>query len=249
LQANYAMLVAPEGGELVRLPQMAPAKSGIHRTAKLTLDPQGNLAGDFVEVRTGDSAMYQRGALHYVSKNEDKIKPIEGIVSASMGTFALTKASVLNLDDTSQPFGYNYSLVAHDYAKSAGNLLLVRPRVVGVYTNGVLEKKEPRKYPIEMDSPAQYTDSFDIVLPQGFEVDDLPAPVDVDNSFASYHSKTEVKGNVLHYSRVYEIKQLTIPVDQMEDLRKFYRIVAGDERNTAVLKPAPTAQAAVKPVG
>jgi hypothetical protein len=246
LQANYAMLVAPDGGELVRLPQMAPARSGIHRTAKLTLDPQGNLAGDFVEVRTGDSARHQRNALHYVTKNEDKIKPIENTVSASVGTFALTKASVLNLDDTSQPFGYNYSLVAHDYAKSTGNLLLVRPRVVGIYTNGVLEKKEPRKYSIEMECPAQYTDTFEITLPPGFEVDDLPPAIDVDDSFASYHSKTEVKGNVLHYSRVYEVKQVTIPLDQMEDFKKFYRIVAGDERSTAVLKPASTA-AAVPP--
>jgi hypothetical protein len=26
-------------------------------------------------------------------------------------------------------------------------------------------------------------------------------------------------------------------MDKMDDLRKFYRIIAGDERNTAVLKP------------
>jgi adenylate cyclase class IV len=75
-------------------------------------------------------------------------------------------------------------------------------------------------------------------------VDDLPPAVDIDKSFASYHSKTEVQGNVLHYTRVYEVKQLTITVDQMDDLRKFYRIVATDERSTAVLKPSPSAQGA-----
>ena len=55
-----------------------------------------------------------------------------------------------------------------------------------------------------------------------------------------------MKGNVLHYSRIYEIKQLTIPVDQMDALRKFYRIVATDERSTAVLKPT-AAQASAAP--
>jgi hypothetical protein len=244
LQSNYAMLVAPDGGELVRLPQLAPTKSGIRRSGKLTLDPQGNLTGDFVEIRTGDSASRQRYALRYVTKNEDRVKPIESMVSHSLGSFAFTKVSVVNQDDTSQPFGYNYSVVVRDYGKYAGNLLLVRPRVVGIYTSGVLEQKEPRKYPIELETPAQYTDSFEIALPPGFAVDDLPPAVDFDNSFASYHSRTEVKGNVLHYSRVYEVKQVTIPVDQMEDLRKFYRIVAGDERSTAVLKPA-AVQAAV----
>jgi hypothetical protein len=98
-----------------------------------------------------------------------------------------------------------------------------------------------------MDTAAQYTDSFEIALPAGYEVDDLPAPVDVDNSFVSYHSKTELKGNVLHYSRIYEVKQVTIPVDQMDALRKFYRIVAGDERSTAVLKPSSTQAAVASP--
>jgi hypothetical protein len=246
LQANYAMLVTPSGGELVRLPQLSSTNSGIHRTGKLTLNPQGTLVGDFVEIRTGDSASRQRYALRNVSKNEDRIKPIESLLSHSVGTFAIAKATVQNLDDTSLPFGYNYSLVVRDYAKTAGNLLLVRPRVVGIYANGVLERKEPRKYPIELDSPAQYTDSFEIILPVGFEVDDLPPPVDIDDGFASYHSRTEVKGNVLHYSRVYEVKQVTISLDQMEDFRKFYRIVAGDERSTAVLKPV-AAQAAAAP--
>jgi hypothetical protein len=245
LQANYAMLVAPDGGELVRLPQLSSANSGIKRTAKLALDSGGKLTGDFAEVRTGDFATRQRVALRYATKDEDKIKPIESLVSASVGTFVFTKATVTNLNDSSQPFGYNYSLVVHDYAKSAGNLLLVRPRVVGSYSSGILEKKEPRKYPIELDSPAQFSDVFDIALPAGFEVDDLPPAVDIDNSFASYHSKTEVKGNVLHYSRVYEVKQVTIPIEQMEDLKKFYRIIAGDERNTAVLKPSEKTAAVV----
>lgn len=242
LQANYGMLVTPGGGELVHLPQLPLIASGIRRTAKLTLSKNGDLIGDFVESRLGDSGMYQRAALRRVTKNEDRIKPIESLVSQSLTNFAFTKASLVNLDDNSQPFGYMYSVVARDYAKFAGNLLLVRPRVIGDYASGILEQKEPRKYPIELGFPAQFTDAFDIALPAGYEVDDLPAPVDVDKSFASYHSKTEVKGNTLHYSRTYEVKQLTIPVDQMEDLRKFYRIVASDERSTAV-QPSPNAQA------
>ena len=79
------------------------------------------------------------------------------------------------------------------------------------------------------------TDTFEITLPAGYEVDDLPPPVDVDFSFASYHSKSESAGNVLKYSRTFEIKELSVPLSKMDDLKKFYRIIAGDERNTAVL--------------
>jgi len=55
---------------------------------------------------------------------------------------------------------------------------------------------------------------------------------------ASYHSKTEVSGSILRYTRTFELKQLAVPLDKMDDLKKLYRIIASDERNTAVLKPA-----------
>jgi hypothetical protein len=43
---------------------------------------------------------------------------------------------------------------------------------------------------------------------------------------------------MLHYARALEIKELSVPVSKMDDLKKFYRMIAADERNTAVLKPA-----------
>lgn len=60
-----------------------------------------------------------------------------------------------------------------------------------------------------------------IELPSGFELDDLPAPTDVDYSFASYHSKTEAKGNTLVYTRTYEIKELSVPLDKLDQLTTF----------------------------
>jgi len=118
------------------------------------------------------------------------------------------------------------------------HILLVRPRVLGNWSSDVLERKEPRKYPVEFDGPAKNIDSYEIKLPEGYTVDDLPPPVDADYSFASYHSRTEAKGNVLTYTRTMEIKELSVPVEKLEQLKSFYRVIVGDERNTAVLKPA-----------
>jgi hypothetical protein len=137
-----------------------------------------------------------------------------------------------------QPFIFDYSLVAQNYAKTAGNLLLVRPRVIGNKSSSLLETKEPRKYPVEFEGPSRDTDTFEIKLPDGYQVDDLPPAVNADYSFASYHSKAEVDGNTLRYTRTFEVKELSVPLSKVEDLKKLYRIIAGDERNTAVLKPA-----------
>jgi hypothetical protein len=239
LQANYAMLVTEQGGELIELPRLPATLNGVQRNAKLTLSTNGTLAGDVTEVRVGDRAAAERAALRSVTKDIDRIKPVESLLANSLTTFSLTKASITNLNLTDRPFIFDYSLVAQNYAKTAGNLLLVRPRVLGVKADAVLETKEPRKFPVEFEGPALDSDTFEITLPPGYEVSDLPPPVDLDYDFASYHSKTEASGNTLKYTRSFEIKQLTVPVAQAETLKKFYRMIASDERSTAVLQPKP----------
>jgi hypothetical protein len=232
------LLVTPEGGELVQLPKQPSAMNGIQRTAKLTLDAQGTLRGDVEEVRLGDRASSQRRTLTTVTKDSDRIKPIEGLLADSLSTFRITKATVINLQQIEQPFGFNYSFEAENYARRAGGLLLVRPRVLGRRSSALLEKKDPRKYPVEFDGPELDTDAFDITLPTGYEAEDLPPPVDAEYSFASYHSMTAVHGNVIHYARTFEVKELSVPVSRVEELKTFYRSIASDERNTAVLRPA-----------
>lgn len=237
LQENYALLVTPDGGELIKLPQLPAAMNGVVRTAKLALTSSGELSGEFIEQRNGDYGTEQRASLKSVTKDADRVKFLETLISHSLSTFQITKASFSNLNQVDQPFGYQYSLVAQNYAKIAGNLLLVRPRVLGSNANDFLEKKEPRMYPVEFEGPAMNTDTIEIALPAGYEVDDLPPPINADYSFASYHSKTEVNGSTLKYTRTFEVKELSVPVSKAEELKKLYRIIAGDERNTAVLKP------------
>ena len=99
--------------------------------------------------------------------------------------------------------------------------------------------KEPRQYPVVFEGPSPDTDSFEITLPVGFEVDDLPAPVNADYSVASYHSRTKIKGRVLCYSRTFEIKEPSVPLSKLDDPKMLYRVIVSDERNNAVA-PLPT---------
>jgi predicted transglutaminase-like cysteine proteinase len=239
LQANYALLVTPGGGELIALPQQPSAMNSIQRTAKLTLDETGTLKGEVKEVRLGGRAWSERWALRTASKDTDRIKPIETLLANSLSSFRITRATVDNLQHTDQPFAFNYTFESSNYAKNAGGLLLVRPRVLGNKGFGFLETKEARKFPIEFEGPARDTDSFEISIPAGYVVDDVPPPVDADYGFASYHSKTEVRGNLINYVRTFEVKELSVPVSRAEELKRLYRVIASDERNTVVLKSLP----------
>jgi transglutaminase-like putative cysteine protease len=236
LQANYGMLVTPDGGELLALPQLSTDSNGIERTAKMTLDEKGTLRGDVHEVRFGDRASSQRYTLRSMTQDTDRIKPLESVAGASLSTFQILKATVANLHVADRPFEWNYTLEAPNYAKTAGDLLLVRPRILGSKSSGLLETKEARQYPVEFEGPERDTDVFEIELPAGYQLDELPPPINLDDGFASYRSKTEIAGRTLRYTRTFEIKDLSVPVSEAKTLRQFYRVIADDERNSAVLK-------------
>ena len=166
-------------------------------------------------------AAVQRYELRSTTADTDRIRIVEAVAGASFPTFQILKANVANVHAADRPFEWSYSFEAQNFAKTAGDLLLVRPRVLGSKSSGLLETKEARRYPVEFAGPERDSDVFEIAIPAGYEVEELPPPVDLDDGFASYRSKTEIVGRALRYSRVFEIKDLSVPVSKAPELMRF----------------------------
>jgi predicted transglutaminase-like cysteine proteinase len=238
LQGNYGMLVAPSGGELIALPQSSSALNGVQRTAKFTLDGEGTLSGDVRETWSGDGAAGQRYMLRAAQQDVDQIKPIESMLTHSLSTFRIVHAAVKNVGVVEQPLIWNYSVEIPRYPRNAGDLLIIRPRVLGSMSSALLETKESRQHPIEFDAPVRNTDVFEITVPAGFVPDSLPPAVNEDIGSVTYSSSTTFAGNVLRYTRTLEVRELSVPVAKAQSLKDFYRAIENDERNSALLKKA-----------
>jgi hypothetical protein len=234
LQENYVLVAASEGGELVRLPLLSPDTNRLTRHAKLELRSDGSLTGDVEEVRSGAEATNERAMLLHASGAE-RTKALENFLGSFLRGFHLTDATVNNLEKTGEPLGLKYQFTADRYAKSAGDLLVLRPRVLGEKAVD-LSDSETRKYPFQFDEASLQTDDFEITLPPGFAVEDVPPPTKTENEFASYTSQIQVAGNKIHYTRTYQVKQVLVPAEKIEEFRKFNRQIAGDERSSVVLR-------------
>ena len=95
---------------------------------------------------------------------------------------------------------------------------------------------EERKHPVEFSNTTLESDSYEITLPEGYEVDELPPAVEIDSPLGAYRSQVDVEGNVLRYRRTCEIRDVLVDSERLDELEKFFRRVAADERNVAVLK-------------
>jgi hypothetical protein len=233
-QDNYGLLVGEEGGELIHMPLSAPEANGVIRNAKLRLLPDGTLQGEIEERYTGFNAMVGREFLKNESENDRK-KIIERIVANSLGNFQLDKYELVNASDIDQDLIIRFNFSAAHYAKNAGSMLLVRPRVLGELA-GPWDSNKPRHYAYEFRAPFLYRDIVEISLPDGFKVDELPDPAKATFPFAEYVSKTENSGNVLKYTRQYRMDSTLISMDQMDQLKKLFGQINSDEKNMAVLK-------------
>jgi transglutaminase-like putative cysteine protease len=239
LQANYGLLVAPTGGELLALPQSASALNGVERMAKFTLDDSGTLSGDVRETWVGDGAAGQRYTLRAAQQDVDQIKPVESMLTESLATFQILNAAVANLRVVEKPLIWKYTVEIPRYPRTAGDLLIIRPRVLGSMSSGLLETKKPRQNPIEFEAPVRNTDVFEITVPAGYVLDSQPPAVNEDLGSIAYRSSTSFAGNVLRYTRTLEVKELSVPLAKAQALKAFYRVIWNDERGSVVLKKLP----------
>ncbi|HEX3472655.1 MAG TPA: DUF3857 domain-containing protein [Silvibacterium sp.] len=233
LQGGYGILVAGGDSQVIALPVLKPDSDTTARDAKFELDADGTLKGSVTVTHNGASAWGLR-EFYAMSSEKEQRENLEQSLRRDFPSFTLGSESVQHVRDLNQQLSLQYEVTASSYAKTAGSLLLLRPRVVGSDVEVLNDK--PRKYPIQFEVLGDWKDNFDVRIPAGYAIDEVPDPVNVDVGFASYRSEVKVDGNTLHYSREYVLKKLDLDPDQYADLKKFEAEVNTDENRSAVLK-------------
>jgi len=234
LQSNHGLLVTEEGGEMIDLPLQQPVANQLQRVGNLKLDPDGTLSGEVREVRFGANAVEYRAELIAMEKPQ-RVQKMESFLSTFLTGFTLNDYQVENLEEYDKELIVKYSFTAKGYAKSAGPLTLIRPRVFGSKSGGIFDLKE-RRYAVELDAPTLHTDEFRITLPDGMVADELPPPVNATSGAISYSSASTFENKVLQYKRTYKIEQVYLPLPSLEEWNKVNRRIVADERSSAVLK-------------
>jgi hypothetical protein len=232
-QGGYGLLAAGAASQVMELPVLPPDANGKDRKGAFTLAADGSLTGSIETSSIGPLGAGLRLDLKETTENEQR-KELEKAVAYDLPGVVLDSYKYTQPPDLDKPLELDYKVTVPQYSHHAGPLLLVRPRVVGDDATPFDDK--PRSVPIDLSATGRWRDSFDITLPPGYTVDETPDPVDLKLDFASYHSETTAKGNVLHYEREYVVRQVEIPADKAVEFRKLESAILSDEKGTAVLK-------------
>lgn len=233
LQGSYALLIEGPASQVFQIPVLSPDLNTIHRSGMLTLNPDGSLKGNVTEQYFGSLAEDDRMELKELDSSKQQ-ELIDRTVSRDLMAASLSNLKIQNVAALDKDLTTSFNVTADHYASSVGPLLMIRPRVLGSYTLPIDHKS--RKISINLRRTMQATDSFDIQLPDGYAVDELPDPVKEDVGFASYESSTKLNGRTLHYTRTYTVRQVSLPPDKYPELQRFVATIAADEDSRVVLK-------------
>lgn len=233
LQGSYGLLVSAPSSKVIQLPILAPEANLLQRKGSFELSADGALKGKIVEVLKGDNAGYLRYS--YTEDSEKEIhERLEHRLRKDFPSLTLTSVAASHVKELDRPLELQFEIAAPSYAQQAGDLLLVRPRVLG--SDAMPFNDKARKYPVDLQEIGKWQDSFDVKIPVGYAVDELPSAVTLDTDFASYHSSVSAKENTLHYEREYVVKQLELAPEDYPKVTHLMGTILEDEQATAVLK-------------
>ena len=233
LQGGYGLLLEGSDSQIIELPVLAPELNTIRRSAKFELHPDGSLSGSVTEKRFGDVSEDPR-VMYTMGDAKEQQTYLDHVLERDFTNFHVSDMKVENAAELNKDLTTTYTITSDKFGKSMGPLLMLRPRVMG---GEFLETDhERRMVPINLRETMQIKDDYDIELPAGYAVDEIPDPVKLDLGFAAYESSSVVKGNTLHYARTYTVRAVTLAADKYGELQKLAGTIAADEQNQAVLK-------------
>ena len=231
--AGQGLLVAGDEGGLVNLPSSTSDSDRLVRHVTARLDPLGNLQGEIEEQFGGLAASAPR-AEHTRLMQADFRKHLERWLGA---TLPMMRASKIEVRDEFAPARFTLSIAfaSTGYGKLMRDELLVfKPFVVSRHESTPLTKKV-RTLPIVV-KPQAFVEQTEIVLPEGYVVDELPATTTLTTEFGSYAAKATSAEGRLVCERSLTLQAAEIPAAGYDKVKGFFEKIQQSEQSPVVLR-------------
>jgi hypothetical protein len=232
LQGSQGLLILPRSGGLVRMPLSAPEANPSLRQVDATMDARGTLRAVVRQVSAGDPASAERYLYRSLTR-EAYARKLEADVQRQVAGARLTLGQVGN-DPSGNRFEVIMNLEAPGYAQTIQNrLLLVRPPEL---PRPGLPALAPgaRQHAILLD-PREERDTFQLTLPEGVKVDELPKPVAMDKPFGRFSVEWRASGTTVSRTLTLRLSRTTLPAASNAEVLAFVDAFRQAERIPVVL--------------
>jgi len=227
----YGLLIDGVVSHIIELPQ-AKVVGKKHFTSKGKILDDGRVVCDVIMSYQGYYNISAREQL----EEQGKEKFADNEVLSFIPSASMDSLIYVSLDSVDQPLEMRFTLSAPQYAQVTGEDFYVNP-VLFTRVESNPFPSDSRKYPIDFPYPATKIEDTEFLIPDGFEVKELPSNVDKKISGVTFSKTFSAEGNLIKCQRQIDVTEIVFPVIQYQALRSFYQeVVSADQQMIIITK-------------
>jgi len=233
LQDSLALVVSPSGSRLRRLPSTTAGAHTRNRTIVGTLGPDGLLSMDVRSSMSGHIATRER-ALHGSLPNNGYARRMEAEVRLRLTGAATTLGPVTD-DAERNRFDVPARVQARPFAGGLQGGLLFLPVPVPL-TDALPILRPGLRLTAVVLNPRDEQDRFELALPAGVTVDELPSPQTLETPFGRFDVRWTAEGQRLVRVLSLRVNRSLVPPADYASVRTFVDRFLDAEKQPAVLR-------------
>lgn len=239
-EGEPALITDPKQPVWVNTPMSEPAKSKVHRQAKLKLLDDGTLEGDVRVEYSGHFAIERKEDIDEESETERE-QALKDELKDQMSGAEITNIKIENVTDHVNPLVYSFHVKFPGYAQRTGKRLFIQP---AFFQHGVepLFATASRKYAIYFHYAWAEDDRVDIDLPDGYSLDNADAPVPFGSGQISEYKPSlavTTDNKTLVYKRTFYFGgggNVLFPVETYPQIKAYFDQLHKQDNHSIALK-------------
>jgi hypothetical protein len=221
-------------GKWIRL---ANPGNTLNRTTytRFTLNQEGHMEGEISVINKGYRAALERERIKDYSDPSDSY--FRQHVLLGLDEYQLLSPKVNNSQNTEEPLVLECELVTKGFTELAGEFMFVRPILAWPILDNPFPQTE-RMTPVDLTFPRQEAYMLGLILPDGYEVEQLPQPIKVmmPNNGGVFTFNVFKDGNILHLTSVLQLNQTLFLPEEYESVRSFFDFITTKHEEGIVLR-------------
>ncbi len=224
------LLIDEDGGKIVKTPAFNIDENNQKLVGRFEVLPDGSAKGE--STLTYKGALYGDEYRLVIMDETDRRKRV--IKSIHIPQFDLLDYEITAHKERKPWLDKNLTLSIPSFASKMGDRLFFNLNTMNKTTQ-IPPYSRHRKSPMMISRPYSENDSVTYIIPNGFSIEALPDPVNVDSEFGTYNCKSTLEDGNIIYERALKIRKGQYPKEKYNEFVEFLEKVAKYDEAKAVL--------------
>jgi hypothetical protein len=221
IQGKQVLIEDGKNYILDRIPDFPAERNKVKKITRISLDNDVIKGTTTAEYNGESKTMLQ--AVYTSIRNEDKTEALSNLLKRDDNNVIVTNVQSPDFKERQKPITVNFDFKANNQVKKAGNEIYVVMDWNKEFSS--LEFDKDRKNDYEFNYKYNYTVQTELVIPEGYKVDYVPAAFKKSTPQYSFEGSYTTKGKSILYNKTIVVNKPVLLTSEFESWNAFIKAI------------------------